>query len=219
MDLQEAYPSQLEILRVLFDAKGKDRIANKLGRLNHIFETSERKWFENLQRLKGNRVKYLLLAEAPPWTETGETRYFYNTFTGPWVARIWHAFFPLETLTPQIDLGLKKLADQGFLLVDTLPFSMDYPSSKRRTPVYRKLMRECLPFLLSKITNPRIEWASEVRAALAFKLNGLAVIEALPKGLALPNGQLIKLTPDQIASDGSGFTNSEKLRNIWQLES
>ena len=35
MDLQKAYPSQLETLRVLFEAKAKDRIASKLGRLNH----------------------------------------------------------------------------------------------------------------------------------------------------------------------------------------
>jgi len=63
---------------------------------------------------------------------------------------------------------------------------MDYSSSKRRTPVYRRLNRDRLPFLSKKIANPRIEWASEVRVALAFNLNGLAVMEALPKGLILP---------------------------------
>ena len=219
MDLGKAYSSQLETLRLLFEIKAKDLIADRLVRLNYIFEIAEGKWFENLQRLKGDRVKYLLLAEAPPWTEDREVSYFYNTFRSQWVARIWHAFFPLERLTPNIDLGLKKLANQGFLLVDTLPFSMKYSSLKRKTPIYRQLIRECLPFLFSRIENPEIEWASEVRVALAFKLNGLAIIDALPKGLMLPNKQIIKLTADQIASDGSGFTNSEKLRDIWQLES
>jgi len=215
MDLEKAYPSQLETLRFLFEAKGKDLIADKLPRLNHIFEIADGEWLENLQRLKGNRAKYLLLAEAPPWTEAGEVSYFYNTFSGQWVATIWHAFFPSERLTPNIDSGLRKLANQGFLLVDTLPFSMKYPSSKRKNPIYYNLVRECLPFLFDKIANPEIEWADEVRVALAFKLNGLAVIDALPNGLVLPNKQIIKLTANQIASDGSGFTNSEKLRNIW----
>lgn len=215
MELEKAYPSQLETLRFLFEAKAKDLIAGKLTRLNYIFEIAEGKWLENLQRLKGNRVKYLLLAEAPPWTEAGEVSYFYNTFSGQWVATVWHAFFPLERLTPDIDLGLSKLANQGFLLVDTLPFSMKYPSSKRKSPIYFNLIRECLPFLFGKIANPEIEWASEVRVALAFKLNGLAVIDALPNGLVLPNKQIIKLTANQIASDGSGYTNSEKLRNMW----
>ena len=38
---------------------------------------------------------------------------------------------------------------------------------------------------------------------MAFKLNGLAVIDALPNGLVLPNKQIMKLTANQIASDGS----------------
>jgi hypothetical protein len=92
---------------------------------------------------------------------------------------------------------------------------MKYPSPKRDSSIYRALIRECLPFLFGKIANPEIEWADEVRVALAFQLNGLALIDALPNGLVLPTKQIIKLTANQIASDGSGFTNSEKLRNIW----
>jgi hypothetical protein len=218
MELEKAYRSQQETLRRLFNVGGNDLIAEKRVRLDHIFRTAERKWIENVERLKGNRVKYLLLAEAPPWTETREVRYFYNTFSGSWVARIWHAFFPSEKLTPNIDSGLSRLADQGFLLVDSLPFGMKYSSAKRRTPSYRKLVLDCLPFLFRQIGNPKISWAAEVRVALAFKLNGLAIIDALPNGLVLANREVIKLTANQIASDGSGFTNSGKLRNIWNLQ-
>ncbi len=142
MNLGKAYPSQLETLQHLFKANRKDSIADKLARLDYIFKIAEGEWLENLGRLKGNRVKYLLLAEAPPWTEAGEVSYFYNTFSGKWVATIWHTFFPLERLTPDVDLGLRKLAHQGFVLVDTLPFSMKYSSSRRNSPIYRDLVRE-----------------------------------------------------------------------------
>ncbi len=79
MDLEKAYSSQLETLRLLFKANGKDSIADKLNRLDYIFRIAEGKWLENLRRLKGNRVKYLLLAEAPPWTEAGEVSYLSPT--------------------------------------------------------------------------------------------------------------------------------------------
>ena len=153
MEIKERFPSQFNLLKDLF---GEEQVLAKVERLNSIFLETEAKWQENLNRLERTPVKYLLLAEAPPWTERGEVRYFYNTFKGNWVRSIWRAFSPTEELPSDVNFGLGKLADKGFLLIDTLPFAMKYPSTKRRSPLYQRLVAECIPFLTQKIRNHNI---------------------------------------------------------------
>ncbi|MBU1421858.1 MAG: hypothetical protein KKG06_01520 [Bacteroidetes bacterium] len=145
-------------------------------------------------------------------------RYFYNTFGSHWHIRLWYAFFPNETRPSSIDVGLIKLAKKGFLLIDSLPFAMKYSSTVRNKPLYFQLVKECLPFLMNKVNNHSITWAKNVRLAFAFKLNALAVIKALPSGLALPTNEVIQLHEQLIAADGSGYTNSNMLRNILGID-
>jgi len=211
----EQFSNQIEILKALFRLRGGELITESLKRMEQIFQTTERKWRCNLNRLK--KVKYLLIAEAPPWSEDGEIRYFYNTFQPPLANRIWHAFFPSKILPQNIDIALTALGEQGFLLIDTLPFSMKYSSQFRKKPLYKKLIKECLPFFMKKINDPMIRWAQEVRLAFAFKLNGEAIIEALPGGLPFPNKRLVRLTVDLISADRSGYPGHYKIRKIWGL--
>jgi len=179
---------------------------------------------ENLKRFKKDKpIKYLLLAEAPPWTEHGEeVRYFYSTFhtlKGSWCKSIWSAFCPSEKPPDVIEIALTKLAEQGFLLIDTLPFAMDYSKVRRKTGLYRKLVKACLPFLMSKINNSKILFGiNDVKVALAFCLHGEAVIKALPDGLLLPNKKVIKLNENLIATNSSHFTDSKKLMGIFGIK-
>lgn len=212
------YSPQIEILKELF---GSDTVSPILNRLNDIYVKTEEKWRENLKRLKGFPVKYLLVAEAPPWTEQGnEVRYFYNKLEGPWCERIWHTFFPKDNKLTDEE-RLKKLTEKGFLLIDTLPFAMEYTSAIRKKEQYQTLINACcLPFLMKKLNDQKILWGDDVKLAFAFKLNAkavikalLSVIEALPKEL-----KEIDLSEERIATDGSGYTSSSKLRDLFGLE-
>ncbi len=216
LDLQSKFPSELETLTKLFTSGGVDTVRPRLERLNYIFKIAEEKWHQNLNRLNKQKIKFLLLAEAPPWSDGGEVRYFYNTFNSKWHERIWHTFFPNEP-KPDIETGLSKLATVGFLLVDTLPFAMKYDSSIRNKPFYKQLVKDCISFWTKKITNSKINWGNRVKVGLAFKLNGLAIIEALPAGLTIANEQKIEFDERLIAADGTGYTNSNKLRSIFGL--
>lgn len=216
-EISDKYLTQLEILKKLF---GADCVTAKLDRLNQIYKKSEEKYADNLKRLRGVPIRYLLLAESPPWTESGEVQYFYDTFNksgGQWCSRIWKSFFPDEESPEDIDTVLTKLAKQGFLLIDTLPFAMEYSSGKRKKKEYKGLVKACLPYLMTKINNPNLSWDSEVKVAFAFKLNGLIVMEALNYKLIIPDNQLIELNEKLIAADGAGFTSPEKLRSIFRL--
>jgi hypothetical protein len=211
----QKFTNQLEILKALFGLTDEKSIKRNLNRLEWVFLTSEKKWRYNLTRLK--KVEYLLIAEAPPWTEIGEMKYFYGTFQPPLANRIWHAFFPSKKLPQHVDTALDSLGQEGFLLIDSLPFSMKYSSRLRKTLLYRKLIKDCLPILMDKINDAEIRWAQEVKVAFAFELNGKAVIEGLPGGLPFPNGQVLRLTEDLISADGSGYPGLYKLRQIWGL--
>jgi len=161
------------------------------------------------------KVKYLLIAEAAPWTESGVVRYFYNTCDGSWVNRIWRTFFD-SPKPADVGEALSNFANRGFLLIDSLPFAENF-SGRRTRDRYQKLVNSCSSFILEKINNDRIEWADDVRVGLAFKINGMAVIESLPEGIRFPTGQWVRLTGKLICADGSGYTSPTLLRSVFGL--
>ena len=211
MTLSEKYPECFEILRNLF---GDDIVDQRWNRLCEIYNTCERKWQENLNRL--NKVKYLLIAEAAPWSENGTVNYFYNTFNGSWCSRIWKAFYD-DPPPNDVDRALILLAEKQFLLIDSLPFAMKYNTNQRNNPLYNELIICCKDLFLKKLNIKKIKWGKKVKIALAFKKNGQSIINAFPDGIQLPNGQKIKLGPCHIATDRSNYTNSKKLRSIFRL--
>lgn len=212
--LRHKFADQFEILKSLFPAD--HFTSERIERLDQIFTVTEEKWQENLRRLSGCTVKYLLIGEAAPWTASGTVRYFYTTCDGPWVSRVWRAFFDyIKPTSPEE--ALVQFASRGFLLVDSLPFAEEY-SGRRRRKSYRQLVENCSAFLLEKINDYHIDWADHVRAALAFKLNGRAVIESFPDGIPLPIGQSVHMSDDLICSDGSGYTSPSSLRSVFGIE-
>jgi hypothetical protein len=65
-------------------------------RLDEIYRVVESAWEGNLKRHKGKPVRYLLIAEAAPWTENSRPSYFYEALQGAWVSRILRTFFGEE---------------------------------------------------------------------------------------------------------------------------
>lgn len=216
LTLFKKFRNQFELLTQLFSKRSATLKPSRLERLNEIFEVSEDKWVENLKRLRNYEVKYLLIGEAHPWTDSGEVSYFYNKFNGSWSHRIWKTFYD-DKIPKDAGVALRKLAEKQFLLIDSLPFAMPYTSTIRRNKYYSKLLKACSSFLLDKINHPSINWSENVRIALAFWLNGEAVIDAYPNGISLPTGQILDLNRKKISADGSGYTNPQKLRVIFGL--
>lgn len=211
--LFEQFPYQSDLLRSLFPKN--HFTASRVQRLDLIHSTAETMWNQNLSRLTGIKIKYLLIGEAPPWTESGPVRYFYNTCDGAWVNRIWKTFFDCRK-PDNVEEALSNLADRGFLLIDSLPFAENF-SGKRTGEGYQKLVKSCSSILSEKINNDRIEWADNVRIGLAFKVNGRAVIESLPDGIRLPTAQLIEFSDKLICADGSGYTSPALLRSAFGI--
>ncbi len=94
---------------------------------------------------------------------------------------------------------------------------MDY-TNKRKHPKYFELLKSCSDYLLLKLQNPKIKWSENVKVALAFKLNGEKLIEAFQNRLRLSTGQVLKLENTQIAIDGSNYTSSKNLREIFGIK-
>jgi hypothetical protein len=211
-DIEREFPDAMEPLSNLL---GRDGLCEQLPRLNQILECTELAWERNIKRFRHEPVRYLLIAEAAPWTTTGIPRYFYESLKGAWVSRILKTFF--GELRPDTDEeAWMQLANKGFLLVDTLPFALQYRTPVRRGADYLKLLQVSQAHFFEKLNNKNLTWADDTKIALAFKWNGRRMIEALRLRDNLPNG-CQKLDEALIAVDGSGYTNTQKLRELWVL--
>lgn len=185
-------------------------------RLDEIYRVVESAWEGNLKRHKGKPVRYLLIAEAAPWTENGRPSYFYEALEGAWVNRILRTFFGKDR--PGTDEeAWSKLADRGFLLIDTLPFALKYSTPIRKSDEYLRLLRVSKDHFYEKLNDPRLVFADDLRVALAFIWNGRRVIEAYNSEIEIPPDRKIPLNESLIAADGSGYTSSRLLGDMWEL--
>jgi len=71
--------------------------------------------------------------------------------------------------------------------------------------------------MIGKLNNEKILIAEDVKIALAFKLNGKAIIAAANRKFVLKNQKIISLDENLIAADGTGYTKGIKLREIYGL--
>ncbi len=183
-----------------------------------IYTTAEERWHHNLTRLRNTKVKYLLIGEAPPWAENGDVNYFYYNFNSNQQIcnSVYKAFYQHE-LIHDTETALTNLAGRGFLLIDSLPLTIKYTGNIRNSQFYKNLVCVSLSWWQNRLHNPNIQFHHEVKVALAFKVNGRRIIECLNGVLELPNVPTIPLTDANIAADGSGYTKSKKLRNIFGL--
>ena len=210
------FPEALEVLKVM--KKGKI----DLCRLNDIYNYTEVKWEENIQRYiaHGTEIQYLLVGEAAPASE-GEVSYFYNKCETSWCRRVTSTFFDNHCPPRRLETEgqLDGLASYGFALIDILPFAVKYSSQERDSVYYMNMIRLCAKgYFLKHINDPRLKWGKDVKVAFAVPKTCTAAKHALGGGFTLPNNQKIEISPALIGTDGTNYPSGKVLRRIFGID-
>lgn len=217
MSLAQSYPFCYRILQDLFSV---ERINLQDARLNEIYAHTEAMWQNYVHMIPGQTgVRYLLLAEAPPWSLVGDPQYVLNANTPPTTLMnaICRAFFG-ELICQDISVNatLQLLAEKGFLIIDTLPFAMNYSTHRNNLSYARLVAESCNSYLQKKIDSPDLVWSNEVQIAFAFRINGRTVTHALNDNITLGNRNY-RLDGTMIAANAAGYTDGNMLRDIFLL--
>ena len=231
----ENFKIEMRVLSQLF--KNTDVGENYLH-LKRVYEETERHWNNNLNYIhrKNIKVKFLLIAEAPPGKkdESVETvKYFYNPESvshQSYLINVARCFFPGETVRCSSMMEkqnlLNKVSDMGFILIDSLPFAMNYSKERKRSsPHYKKLIEVCAgTYVKYKLNECRVPWSSkeQVKVAFSVRKTGEQAIKYLPPLLPFKSniespGQAFT-AKDFVGVDGSNFLAWKPLRKIFKLD-
>ena len=201
---------------------------NKMSRLGHfspslnkVYIVTEAKWEENVQRLLhyGTNIKYLMIGEAAPAQSNDTVNYFYNNCNGNWCNAIVEGIIPWQELPYNTEAKLDELARRQFLLVDTMPFAIDYSATKlRQKKEYVELVKLFFySYLQKKLFDPRLKWDSTVRVAFGVKKNAEAMKIAFPNGFKLPNNQIINVSMDLVATTTANYPSAGRVREVFGI--
>ena len=210
----ERFRTELSALRKLF---GPASVDAAVPRLREIYDYTEEKWQAYADLIPEGVVRYLLIAEAPPWSDDGTPQFLLDP-----ASRIRSYMSALRKVFPRASLGssaetLKVLASHGFLLLDSIPFAMNY-SSKRSSPKYDDLIRlTAKTYLQAKIYASPLTWSPDIRVAFAVKRNACAIISASDGQLSF-GGHLHAVSTEQIAVNGAGYPDARKLRDLYAID-
>lgn len=216
--LEKEYPQECVKLAQLCGFRNTNNLP---PHLNRIYSVTEAKWEENIHRLVKNnvRIRYLMFGEAAPETYDNDVSYFYNNCQGNWCKAIVEGLIPRHEVPNDTETKLDKLAKRQFLLVDTMPFAVNYSISNRRSKAaYRELVKLCaLSYLHKKLFDPRLLWADDILVAFGVKKNAEAMMQAFPNGFPLPNGQNVQVTYDLVATTEANYPHSGRVRQVFKL--
>ncbi len=233
------YTEGLKTLKELFRSK---YVNDWMDLIDLIYHTSEECWHANLTNIlrKNITIKYLLVCEAPPFNETNDAKkvkYFYNphntTVPQSYIEAVFNAFYPDSKEYNVIYSAetkhnkLNRIAEKGFLLVDSLPYALDYsePKNVRDRAAYRNLVKISVnTYFLDKLQNAQIPWAhDEVKVAFGLWRNAKEVMKNWPTILPFKchvKPETRKMPPfDQVAVNGSWNLSEKELRRIYRLDS
>src|SRR3990172_4940832 len=149
MSLEQLYKDEYVILKKLY---GEAKVQEDIRRLNIIHKYTKNIWNGYINNIPGKRVKYLLIAEAPPWSPSKRPQYFLDpkSKSRTLMRAFRNALFP-NNVNEDPKLTIDKFAGAGLLLIDSLPFSMDY-GSKRYCNGYKELIDLCVrSYMLNKL--------------------------------------------------------------------
>ena len=172
--MNRVFDKNLFILEELF---GKEEVSVKLDRLKYIFENTEEKWAENLKLLKNSEIRYLLICEAPPFSEIEPPKYFYNYHNKNFNKEIWKTFYPNEIFPNDKEYYFTKLVEVGFLIIDTLPYSMFF-QNKRKNKNYYNLLKNSFEWFIEKLNQEELRLSKNLKIAfgkdeITVKPNGI----------------------------------------------
>ncbi|WP_312751932.1 hypothetical protein [Epilithonimonas hominis] len=203
----KVFDDNLFLLEKIF---GKEEVLQKLERLKFIYKNTEESWFKNLEHFQDSEVKYILICEAPPYSESEIPVYFYNEINRKFNTTIWNTFF--DSAKPALENEYyKKLAEKGFLLIDNLPYSMNF-EKHRKKQAYKSLMKGCLEWILNKLNNKNLKFSEDLKIVFGFKINGETFIDITNGKLELCKSRFIEFDKNNIAYDGSGSPNKNILK-------
>ncbi|MEI6827284.1 MAG: hypothetical protein WCK54_16950 [Desulfuromonadales bacterium] len=217
MLLLSDFPECFSILQNLF---GTQLIHQNINRLNAIHSHTEDIWRSYVEMIpKQTGIRYLLIAEAPPWSLDGRPNFVLDPQTPPSVMMnaICRAFFG-RLIYNQIGLvgTLQLLAQQGFLIIDSLPFAMNYQGRRNRASYSQLVAMSCGGYFQEKIMYPQLVYSAEVKIAFAFKLNGLATIKSLGGNILL-GGRDYGVNGGLIVANAAGFPDGNLLNHVFGL--
>ena len=213
LPLEQRFRKELVVLEELFS---EAQVRECLSRLDEIHRRTEAKWREYVEQLRGGRVNYLLIAEAPPWSDTGSPQYVLDPRSRPrTLMRALRKVFSVPEHSDSEE-ALAVFACRGFLMVDSIPFSMNY-SRKRGKPQYKELVSlTARTYLQAKLKSESLRWSRNAGIAFSVKRNAFAVKQALSGKVDL-KGRRHRLSPKMIAVNGAGYPDADKLRKIWGI--
>lgn len=145
----------------------------KLAKDCHVF------WLNQVKSFKGSSIKYILIGEAPPFSED-DVAYVYNPASKNthWQTRILKAFSIDEESKED---AFAKLRDEGFLLIDLFPYPAKFNKVHGRK-AYKELIdlsvEHYLPKLLQLLDD---KLNKDVKVAFAMKRFGHHINRVLEK--------------------------------------
>ena len=216
MRLEHKYRRGFELLIELFGSEMSD---STVARLNKIHDRTEAIWHRYVAMIPNQTVRYVLFAEAPPWSASGQPQYILDPESRPrtLMRALCCAFFGGPVYKDAgVPRTLEMLAELGFLVIDTLPFAMDYGDKRSRRAYGQLVADSCSTYLEDKLAAPELNWSDEVRLAFGFKLNALSVINSLGGEIAL-KGDVRPLSEEMIAVTGAGYPDGRRLGEIYGL--
>jgi hypothetical protein len=181
----ESYGPERGALEALFTP---ERVEQCWPRLTEIHEYTEAIWWDYVSRLPERRVKYLLLAEAPPWSEAkdrpkGRPAYALDPVPSKLLSIICAAF-KCHHMLPADALHWLPV-ERGFLLLDTIPFSMQYESKLRDSDAYDELVRvSAQSYLRHKLEASGLSFSSDPKVAFLLTRHGRSAKTVLWEPLA-----------------------------------
>jgi hypothetical protein len=208
----ECIERALPVLQELF---ADEAVLERLPRLKEIHGHAELCWRKYVEQICDRRINYLLIAEAPPWSPSGrQIQYVLDPLSrSRTLMSALRRAFPAAFELPA-DKALAEFARQGFLIVDSIPFSMEYTSNKRKSAKYQQLIDVTVKAIQDALRSSSLKWSPDLRVAFSVKLNAHAVIRALGGQLDL-NGMALDLSETMIAVSKAGYPDAAKLRALF----
>lgn len=215
-----AYPAAAEELKNLF---GREYTEGKMGRLAEIYASTDAYWWRAVEKIPDRIVRYLLIGEAPPWSEPGPVVYAYNRdapATG-FLAAMYSAFFDGRGHdTIATETMISRLESRGMLLVDSLPFAMNYSNPNRRgRKAYRRLVERALDeYFYPTLSRAALSWSPNLRVALAVTLNARAIVGCCRGRLDLPGFyEPVAISESQAAVNEAHYLAANAIRKVYEL--
>ena len=178
----------------------------------------ERFWEQNMRRILGQQalIKYLIITATAP---ANLDDYFYLFCQGVSNDRIIKALAPeCKYYNPQV--RLEAFTRKQALLINLLPFKGDFRDLQRGFGKrYQRLVKTCAAtYFHDKLFDPRLPWEEEVKLAFLDKKAAVALRKVFPRGLVLPNQQVVACLKDHVAAKRLNRVSVRRLKEVFDLD-